>query len=177
MSHTSSHWPWVMKREGERKAWRWHRQHEWSNSETSGGAFVPVAKLQLHPSKNQNSFFLFPFLILFTGSWAGPNILPRALCRMMPQLPNMWNKVLLGLPYGQITFASKELFCMEAGFMVAWEAGAQEFCLVFSDQTQTMAGLLLLIPSSLNWEICLDDLWGPFQELLRWFPVIILLLA
>lgn len=33
-----------------------------------------------------------------------------------------------------------------------------------------MAEIWLLLPSSLHWEICLDGLWDPFQELLEMVP-------
>lgn len=33
-----------------------------------------------------------------------------------------------------------------------------------------MAEIWLLLPSSLHWEICLDDLWDPFQGLLEMVP-------
>lgn len=71
-----------------------------------------------------------PSSVLSKSTWSGPNILPRIICRMEPGLQNMWHKVLLGLPYRSVIFAPKELFYVEAGYMMVWDTGTLDFYLI-----------------------------------------------
>lgn len=106
---------------------------------------------------------LVPFPVLSTGSWSGPDISPRATCKVDAGLLNMWRKVPSGLPCRRITFVSRGLLCPEDGDVVAW--GALGFCLVWSDWRQAVTQLWLSVPSSLRWEFCLADLGSLLRAL------------
>lgn len=77
--------------------------------------------------------------------------------RMEPGLPNMGHKVLLSLPCRWITFVLKELFYMEAGYIVAWDAGALGFCLFF-----------FWLETSHGWALVINYLQLIVENLPRW---------